>query len=445
MKRLGLLSFVMALALPSQANDFFGDVGTTTSAPVRASGPVQWLGWAQHKTAYGYRAPEAGFSRDEAALSRFESTLYGRVTGRWGDVSVRAAGSLAHDWLPDAADAGIWSAYEFTSAQADARRWQGFWDDSYVRWQPGDFWLTAGYQTFAWGEAESLAVTDVLAPRDQRWPGQADIESVRLPVPALNIRWRNAVELVVLDATATDRLAGPFDEFDALAELRATGAGIATQTPRQRLGMAARWQQRWAGLDVQLMAASLNAYTPTLRSVAFGGSGVEQVTLRPEALTVIGSGVQWTRGSWLWRTEQAWHQGVRLPTEQALAPWVAADEWRSMVGAEYNGWSNLTVSAEMGTVHITQSDQAVAADAWRWSQSLRVRWSGWNERLSLTAQAVNLPGNEGTVGRLEAEWKPNDPLTLSLSVVDYMAWDEEQMLYPARYNDTVTLNLRFGF
>lgn len=445
MKRLGLVPLVMAFAMPGQANDFFGDVDTTASAPVAPSGPVQFLGWAQHKTAFGYRAPASGFSRDEAALTRFESTLYGQVTGRWGDVSVRAAGSLAHDWLPDAERAGLWSAYEFTAAQANARRWQGFWDDSYVRWQPGDLWLTAGYQTFAWGEAESLTVTDVLAPRDQRWPGQADLETVRLPVPALHMTWRDALELVVLDATAADRLAGPFDEFDALAELRTSGASLSTQTPSQRVGLAARWQQRWSGLDVQVMAASLNAYTPTVRSVTFGGSGPEQVILRPEALTVVGAGAQWVLGSWLWRMEQAWHQGVHLPTEQALAPWESVDEWRSMVGAEYSGWSNLTVSAELGTMRITRNGAAVDADAWRWSQSLRTRWAGWNERLTLTAQAVNLPGNDGLLGRLDAEWKPSDPLTVGVSVVEYHAWDEEQMLHPARHNDAMTLNLRLGF
>ncbi|MFY0663083.1 MAG: hypothetical protein JXQ97_00540 [Natronospirillum sp.] len=439
------LSVAIAVGSPAVANDFFGDLNTTAAAPAATQSPWRLLGWAQHKTAYGYRDPEPGFSRAAADITRFESSLYGQGSVRFGDWSARLAGSLEHDWLPDAENAGLWSGYAFTGEQAEARQWQWLWADSYLSWQSGDWWLQGGYQTLAWGQAESIAVLDVLAPRDQRWPGQVDLEQMRLPVPALTLNWRGQLDLVVLDGTQSDRLAAPFDEFDTLAELRATGSEIVEQTPANHLGYALRWQQRWSGVDVQVMAAQLNSYTPSLRAVTMGGMGPERIELRQEPVQVLGGGVQWVRGAWLWRTEQAWHRGGQLPTSQALEPWVDVDEWRSMMGVEYSGWSNLTLSAEVGALYLLRNADTVDADEWRWSQSVRTRWTGWNDRLALTLQAVGLPGDEGWLTRAEAEWKPNDPLSLSLSVVEYHAWRDEQALYAVRHNDAITLNLRFGF
>lgn len=141
MTALALVGTVM-VAAPSQAEDFFGEVEVDTTAPAEATdSPIRWLGWLQQKAAYGYRDPAPGFSRDQAGLTRLETQLYGQATARWQNWQARLAGSVSHDWIPDAYDGNLWNGYALTDEQADARRWQWQWADSYLSWQDGDWWL----------------------------------------------------------------------------------------------------------------------------------------------------------------------------------------------------------------------------------------------------------------------------------------------------------------
>jgi hypothetical protein len=426
--------------------DFFSalDTDTVPSEPAAAS-PIQWLGWVQQKTAYGYHAPEPGPSRDEAAFTRVESQVYGQMSSRYDAWSVRLAGSVTYDALPDLSEAGAWETHEFTGEQAEERRWHGQWADSYLGWQEGSLWLKAGYQTLAWGEAESLIVTDVLARRDQRWPGQQDMEQTRLPVPAITLNWAGKLDLAVLGWAETDLRPAPFDDFDQLAGLRASGIDIEQSDADNPVGIALRWQQRWPGFDLTLLAADVNAFEPTLSNVSFEGAVPQTATFTPQRRRVLGANAQLARGSWLLKAEQAWHQGVHHATDNALSAWVESDEWRAMLGADYSGFRNLTLTFELGSQVLLNPDDAIADDELRLSQSVRARYTTWNDRLELTAQGVNLPGESGQVVRLAADWQVSDPLSLGISVVDYLAQDSDQALYPVRNQDAAIVNLRYGF
>lgn len=426
--------------------DFFGDLDTdATPTRLQSERPIDWMGWVQHKTAYGYRSPEPGVNRTQPDLTRFETQLYGQANWREGDWSARLAGSIAQDWLPDLQEADLWQGDAFNPEQKDARRWQWQWADSYLGWQSGDAWLKAGYQTLAWGEAESLVVTDVLARRDQRWPGQQDLEDTRLPVPALTFNWAGQFDLVVLGGAETDRQASAFDDFDNFAALRATGAEINEREADNPLGYVLRWQHSGSGYDISLMAAEVNTYQPSLKEVTMGNEGPEAFIFRPDRRLVIGAGAQWVQGAWLLRTEQAWHQGEHLATTDPMAPWAESTQWRNMVGLEYSGFRQLTLSLELGSQTLLDSAEPLAVDDWQFSQSARARYTTWNDRLTLTAQLVGLPGNDGLVSRLAADWQVSDPLSVGLQWVDYQAWEEDQMLHPFRNQDAVVLNLRYGF
>lgn len=448
MMALALVGTVMAAA-PSQAEDFFGEVEVDTTAPAEATdSPIRWLGWLQQKTAYGYREPAAGFSRDQADLTRLETQLYGQATARWQNWQARLAGSVSHDWLPDAYDADLWNGYALTNEQANSRRWQWQWADSYLSWQSGDWWLKGGYQTLAWGEAESLVVTDVLARRDQRWPGQTDLENMRLPVPAATLSWGGRIEVTLLGMTETDRYPAPYDEFDQLAAWRNQEVDVRIDDPDQVLGFAGRWQGQWPGIDAQVMAADVNNFQPALESVRFGMADgqpvVEAVELQAGRFQILGLGLQKASGSWLLKTEQAWHRGVAMATEDPLSPWPEHQQWRAMAAVEYSGIRNLTLSGELGQIHTLDWEKNLTEDRWQWSQSVRVRWTTLNDRLVITAQGIGLPGNEGLVGRLATDWQVNDSLSLGATLVDYHAWEDDQQLHPLRHNDALVLNARFG-
>lgn len=450
MKKLTTALFLMTLGLPTLAEDFFGTVETTAEPlEIKEQSPWSHKAWLQQKTGYGYRSPESGFTRDSADLTRTETQFYGELDWRKEAWQLRLAGSLIHDWLPDFERAGIWSGYEFTQAQEDARSWRWEVSDSFVSWQKQDWWLKGGYQTLAWGEAETLKVTDVLARRDQRWPGQEDLEDLRLPVPALRVSWNNRLDLVLLPEMPLDRNPAAFEEFDPYIQFR----GANNQTPDihreegDNPGWALRWQSRGQGLDTQFLLADVYSFDvrPTEFRFSTGAEPyLESLTLEPWRQQIAGLGVQSVHGNWLLKTEQAWHRGVHLMPNNPAAPWIEKNQWRAMVSSEYSGVDRLRVSTEFSWNYTQDYRPELAEDEWQTGLGLRANYTLFNERLSLTGVGLRLNGNQGDVVRLSADWELTDEFSLALTLVEYSAKSGDQLLYPYRHNDSLLLALRWG-
>lgn len=434
------------------ADDFFQSVPTTRTAAVRASGaPWTSKAWLQQKTGWGYRRPAAPFSRDRADLTRTESELYAELDWRHAGWQARLAGSLVQDWLPDLEQGSYWSGYALTPAQRSARRWRREISDSYLAWKNDDWWLKAGVQTLAWGESESQKITDVLARRDQRWPGQEDLEALRLPVPAVSITWRNRLDLIALPVMPGDRQPAAFDEFDPYIRLRGPENNNFTVhvEEKDKPGWAARWHTRRPGLDVQWMLADV--YSFDLAPASWQWSGPENhdslptlqsVVVTPWRQQVAGLAMQTVRGNWLLKTEQAWHHNTRMATRDPLANWQSHDQWRAMVAAEFSGINDLTVTGEFSWRHTRSHESALADAEWQTGQALRIRYVLLNERLALGGLALRLMGGQGQVWRTSVDWSLSDHWAVGLSLIDYQAASDRQLLYDYRHNDTLMLTLR---
>lgn len=450
MNKLITTFLLFSLTLPTRAEDFFGTVETTTEPlEIEAQNPWSYKAWLQHKTGYGYRSPAPGFTRDRADFTRIETQLYGKLDWRKEAWRLSLAGSLIHDWLPDLERAGIWSGYEFTQAQEDYRGWRWELADSFVSWQEGDWWLKGGYQTLAWGEAETLKVTDVLARRDQRWPGQEDLEDLRLPVPALRVSWNNRLDLVLLPDMPLDRIPAAFEEFDPYIQFREANNQTLGVHRREgdNPGWALRWQSRRPGLDTQILLADVYSFDTMPTELGFSTSVVpylESVTLEPWRQQILGMGLQSVHGNWLLKTEQAWHRGVHLMPENPAETWLEKDQWRAMVSAEYSGINRLSVSTEFSWNYTQDHSPALAEREWQTGLGLRANYTLFNERLSLTGVGLRLNGDQGEVLRLSADWELANEFSLALTLVEYSAQSGAQLLYPYRHNDTLLLALRWG-
>lgn len=444
MKYACILAFTFIGAAPTHADDFFGTVETDASAePTADTSPWSHRAWLKQTIGYGYHTPALPTARDKADLTRVESELYGLLDWKSGPWQVRLSGSLIQDWLPDMERAGLWSGYGFSPEQEDERQWRAEISDSYLSWQSGDWWLLGGYQTLAWGDAESLRVTDVLARRDQRWPGQEDLDDLRLPVPVVRATWRGQLDLVLLPDTPPDRLPAAGEEFDPYLAWRSENTPTPVLERRHDTGWAVRWQTRQPGWDMQWLLAEVNSFdrSPVSQSIV---QGHPVVSLEPWRQQVAGMALQATEGVWLFRTEQAWHRGVRLAPDDPASPWSEHDQWRAMVSAEYAGIHNLTVTAELSQVYIDDYNPRLAEPEWQTGASLRARYNLMNERLLLNGQFVRLPGGEGGVWRLSANWTFSDRFSSGFSVVEYAAPGVNDTLYPYRHNDTVLFSLQWN-
>jgi|GEM_PF-1884869 len=444
MKPVWLTTLIVLFALHAHADDFFGTVETEASATPKAN-PSPWRhrAWLKQRLGYGYRTPAAPIARDGADLTRVETELYGQLKWQDGPWGLRLSGVLVQDWLPDMERAGLWSGYTFTDEQTDQRRWRAEISDSYLSWQSGDWWVLGGYQTLAWGEAESLRVTDVLARRNQRWPGQEDLDDLRQPVPVLRANWDGQLDLVLLPETPPDRLPAPGDEFDPYLAWHSPENPRPVMRRRHDTGWALRWQTRHPGWDMQWLLAEVSSFErlPVFPSPteAFG-----RISLTPWRQQVAGLAVQTTQGAWVLRTEHALHRQVPQRPNNPADHWPEHDQWRAMVSAEYAGISDLTVTLELSEVYTRDHNAALADSQWQTGASLRLRYALFNERLTLSSQTLRLPGGEGDLLRLSAGWTFSDTFSLDVTLTEYFANAFEEMIFPYRHNDTLTLTAHWN-
>ncbi|MDO3386584.1 hypothetical protein QWI17_12125 [Gilvimarinus sp. SDUM040013] len=439
---------VAAAALFSKgigAQSFFEAIPTeTTTEELDLDSPWTHRAWVQQKTGYGWHAPSLPASRDKAALTRTETHLFGEIAWRKNAWRLQASGSIVQGWLPDLEDAGVYSRYTFTTEQHQQRRWHLEMADTFVSWQNDDWWIKAGYQTLAWGESESLKVTDVLARRDQRWPGQEDLEKLRLPVPAVQITWGKQLDLVTIINPLPDRMPAAGDEFDPYADLGQQQPNIAiVEHSDNRPGVALRYRQQWQGLDTQWILADVASYETELETVSAGEKG-PVAYVAPWRQQVAGASAQWVSGSWLVRTEQALHFNTKVASADPVAPWQDTRQWRGMLGADYNGINDLVLTAEYSWLYVDNWHSGLAGERYQPAASGRASYTLLNEQLTLEAYAQAVTGGEGSVMRLMVEWQFSDRFSAAVTAIEYNGDHPEDLLYPYRHNDTLLLNLRWG-
>lgn len=431
-----------ALSLSTSVSaDFFQDVDTQTKASPQNEGPWRQKAWVQQITGFGYRSPAPDARRTRPDLSRAETQVYAQLTWQSASWRLRLAGELVQDWLPDLEKHTGWSGDPFTDAQTDARQWHFEPGDSYIAWHSEHWWLRGGYQTLAWGQAESQRVTDVLSRRDQRWPGQEELKDMRLPVPALRIAFEQTLDIALLPAMPADRSPAAGEEFDPFSRWPGTQTTIQSEDDP---GWALRWRSSVPGWDLLAIVADTYSFERYPSSVV-EHNGQLDIELSPWRQQTLGGGLQAGQRNWVWRTEHAWLRGVRVMPKNPEGPWSEHEQWRSMVSGEYVGVRDLTLTLEVSTRWIRDHHDGLAEAAWQTGFSARVAYDMMNDRLTLTGQIVGLPGRQGEIFRTSAEWDLSDRWDLSLAWVDYRSTREVERLYAFRHNDTLLVKVRRNF
>ncbi|WP_375055773.1 hypothetical protein [Zobellella sp. DQSA1] len=440
MKRHCLLVSALTFSASVSA-DFFQEMDTQAGASAQSKGPWQHRAWVQQVTGFGYRSPASNSRRSRPDFSRAETQLYGQLGWQSDTWRLRLAGGLVHDWLPDLEQRTNWSGDQFSDTQADARQWRFEPADSYISWQGDRWWIRGGYQTLAWGQAESQRITDVLSRRDQRWPGQEELKDMRLPVPAVRIALEQTLDIVLLPSMPADRAAAAGEEFDLYGQWRDTRI----ETHRgDNPGWALRWSSNVPGWDFQGIVADTYSFE-RYPSITFQDNGQPGIELSPWRQQMLGVVIQAGQRNWVWRTEQAWLWGVRVMPNDPTKPWSEHEQWRAMVSGEYSGIQNLTLTFEVSSRWTRDHHEGLSEDAWQTGFNVRVAYRMMNDQLTLTSQVVGLPGGQGEIFRTSADWDLSDNWGLGLAWVDYRATRETDQLYPFRHNDTLLFTARRNF
>jgi hypothetical protein len=297
--------------------------------------------------------------------------------------------------------------------------------------------VTLGRQIVIWGRSESLRVLDVLNPLDNREPGRVDLEDIRRPVSMVNVKgyagdWSAAliaIPEIRFDANpvvGSDFFPGIFepherrpDHFEDV-ELAGSANGIFR-------GWDISFHGAWFWND---LARLDDAPIPRLVH---------------DRLWMIGSGGNYTIGSWLIKAELAYLDGFGFANAGEKS------RFDALVGVEYYGVVDTTFVVEVVERHLFDYESAIRrAPSFTREDSpeiaLRLTRNFWNDTLHATLLGIvfGLDARDGSIARFDLSYDVLDALTVGVGLLLYQQGDLPPLDAWAD-NDRVIFSVKWSF
>lgn len=294
-----------------------------------------------------------------------------------------------------------------------------------------------GRQVVVWGRSDTIRVTDILNPLDNRSPGMTDIEDLRLPVAMLKFdyfvgNWRiTPIAIVEQRFSKNPPFGGDFnpasfplpehESYDDVSYALSVGA-------------------EFSGWDINFYLAE-----------AYDDAGViDQSTgislFKHDKVKMFGTALNVLNGSWLFKTELAYFDGLKYAStgEQAFA------RFDALLGVEYNGFSDTLISYDIVTRQIQDYDTRLLQEfnplqknayqhAFRISSDFLNATLTANYLISLYGEKLD----EGGFQRAWVKYELAEATNLNVGVVDYIGGN---VLFDAiADNDMVFVDISYSF
>ena len=316
----------------------------------------------------------------------------------------------------------------------------------------GEAWLAGGVgervdvalgrQVVIWGRSESLRVLDVLNPLDNREPGRVDLEDIRRPVSMLNVKgyagdWSAALIAIPEIRFDSNPVVGS-DFFPGTIELSERrpdhfeDSEVAVAVNGIFSGWDVSFHGAWFWNDLPRLDGPDGALVPD--------------RLVHDQLWMVGSGGNYTRGSWLFKGELAYLDGLGFFG-------VGDDKSRFdvLIGAEYYGITDTTFVVEFVERHLFEHEGAIrGAPSFTREDSqeiaLRLTRNFWNDTLHATLVGIVLgvDARDGSIARFDIAYDVLDALTVGVGLLLYQQGDLPPLDTWAD-NDRVIFSAKWSF
>lgn len=303
--------------------------------------------------------------------------------------------------------------------------------------------VKAGRQIVVWGKSDNIRVTDVLNPLDLREPGLTDIEDLRLPVTMTRLDgywgpW-NLTAIALPEIRFNKNPVYGSDFFPGTAPL-----------PDEDVPSCGGANTEWAvalngifsGKDIALYGADIfddNAHAAL-------GSGFT-ITREHARVHMWGLAANLALGNWLLKTETAHWSGLKF--------FNSGDESHERVdgllGVEYSGWSETTLSLEMAARHIIDYDRRLNAAPdyaqeaeFQWAFRLTREFVNDTVELTMLASVYGPLGQDGAFERLSISYDCTDAVSFTTGIVLYQS-GKKYTLSEIEDNDRVFGEIKYSF
>lgn len=298
--------------------------------------------------------------------------------------------------------------------------------------------LKLGRQIVVWGKSDNLRITDILNPLDLRWPGLVDIRYLRLPVTMTRLDYYQGnwnLGGFLIHEPRFNKFPVYNGEFYPLNRPLPDPEESETSLSNQQAALSLNGI--FSGWDLSLYAAYVYDRQPYVSDLTTARREYEKVLFAGTAANIA-------FGNWLIKGEAAYWEGLRFAN---------SDEEKNrldiMVGADYSGFSETTISLEFANRHLFDFDERLsqAPDGQQedWNQfAFRLTRDFLNDTLHLTllVSSYGIFAQEGGFERFQLEYDVRDDLKLTGGVVLYQSGefpafnavgDNDRLLFEIEY------------
>ena len=298
--------------------------------------------------------------------------------------------------------------------------------------------VAIGRQVVIWGRSETLRVLDVLNPLDNREPGRVDLEDIRRPVSMLNVKgyageWSAALIAIPEIRFDSNPVVGS-DFFPGIFEPHERRPHHFEDTE-----LAGAVNGIFSGWDISFHGAWFWNDTPRLDD-----SLVPRLV--HDRLWMVGSGGNYTLGSWLFKLELAYFDGLGFTGVRD-----EKGRFDALAGLEYYGLADTTFVVELVERHLFDHERAIRhapSFVREDSQEIALRLSRnfWNDTLHATLVGIvlGIDARDGSVARFDLDYDVLDALTVGAGLLLYQQGDLPPLDAWAD-NDRVIFKLKYSF
>lgn len=387
---------------------------------------------------YQHEAPAAG-ETDYRGLSRLKLKIQPELRYQFNrdwDSVISANGFYDFAYRINGRD-------NYTSQVLDSYESELELREAYLRGTVSDnFDITIGRQIEVWGKADSVRVVDVLNPLDFREPGMVDIEDLRLPTFMIKgdyyfSDW-NLSAIVIPEIRMNKNPAYGSDFYLGNPNQPPPDEEIPDDLENQEYALALKG--RFQGWDLSFHAAHI--FDDQFYFETINGKPV----LKHARVNMAGVATNIASGSWILKSEAALFDGIKYSGFDE--EYTRADV---MLGFDYAGITNTSLSIETVTRYLFDYDKALAAmpnDTSETEGQLFLRYTGTflREKLEATVLVSFLGHNpdEGAFYRGSIQYELMDAMTILLGGIIYQSGDS-RLSKALASNDRIFADWRYSF
>ncbi len=302
----------------------------------------------------------------------------------------------------------------YTRAEQDAFRSEVELYDAYIEGSMTDTMdFKLGRQVVVWGRSDTIRITDVLNPLDNRRPGMVDIEDLRLPVTMAKFDyfindWR-ITPIVICEQRFSKKppFGSPFYPLPLPAP---------SDKKYSDLTYALSVGTEFSGGDINLYAAHIHNDTGYLPEVP-------DPKIQHDKINMFGTAFNLLSGSWLFKTELAYFDGLKYSSVQDRE----FSRTDVLLGLEYKGFADTMISYDFSLRHLNQFDKRLMngfdfLQRDTYQHALRISSDFMNATLHAN-YLISLFGSrldEGGFQRAWIKYDIADAVSMNMGVVDYI-------------------------